>query len=234
MIKFTISLKCFSCLLLGMLTLGSGAVSGGEVDLTKPSSNLRRFVSDVVFVAKAGNREKYSKRLPKITTFNVHGNPESKKLVSKHLSEIAIAAGVELREVSVNENAIIEFYFGPEAELTKQAKDINVAIDLRFGSAYRVWFDANRVANQGVVFFATDMLEGPALEDRLIVMILGVFGLPSNSDEVAPSCLSEDEEEVFTKLQPVDRAVLEFYYRAVPAGTKPRELDKIFREQWVR
>jgi hypothetical protein len=70
------------------------------------------------------------------------------------------------------------------------------------------------------------------LEDKFIEHLLGVFGLSSRSREFEESCLSS-KEQVMTSLQPVDKAVLAFYYRAVPSGTKPRELEKLFREKWA-
>jgi hypothetical protein len=104
---------------------------------------------------------------------------------------------------------------------------------LERGFTYWTWWDDKKVISRAVIFIATDDLSGAALEDRFIEQLLGVFGLPARSKEFDESCLSA-KEQVLTNLQPVDKAILQFYYRAVPAGTRPRDVDEIFREKWSK
>lgn len=206
---------------------------GREMDLEKPSSELRRFISDVIYEVEAGDREKYSKRLPESILLEFHGNPALKLIAEKHLSELCELTGVKSVENPASGQTVarIGIYFGSQDDLTKVAIGLDRQITLARGFTYWKWWDDKKLINRAVVFIATDKLTGPALEDRLIEQLLAVFGLPSRSKEIDESCLST-REQVMTNLQPLDKAILRFYYRAVPAGTKPREFDKIFREQW--
>jgi hypothetical protein len=209
--------------------------SGGEIDLEKPSSKLRRFTSDVIFVVEAGDRERYSKRLPEFISVHFHGQPGLKPIVEKHLSDFCHITGVKkMEEGAHNQTAAkIDFHFGPQAELAKKAKDMERKITLERGITYWTWWDDKNTINRSVILIATDKLAGAALEDKLIEQLLGVFGLPARSKEFDQSCLSS-KEQVLTSLQPLDKAILGFYYRAVPAGTRPQEVDTIFRDQWSK
>jgi hypothetical protein len=208
---------------------------GRELDLEKPSSELRRFMSDVIYEVEAGDREKYSKRLPEAILPEFHGNPALKLIAEKHLGELCELTGVKRVDNPASGQAVakIGIYFGSQDDLTKVAIDLDRQITLDRGFTYWKWWDDKKIINRAVIFIATDKLAGPALEDRLIELLLSVFGFPSRSKEIEESCLST-EEKVLTSLQPLDKAILKFYYRAVPAGTKPREFDKIFREQWSK
>jgi len=206
-----------------------------EIDLEKPSSKLRRFASDVIFEVEAGDREKYSKRLPEAVIVTFHGQPQPKATAEKHLADFLDLTGTKKIDKAVEgtKSATIEIYFGSQAELAKAAEEIDRQITLERGYTYWTWWDEEKTINRAVVFVATDKLSGLALEDRLIEQLFGVFGLPARSNEFDESCLSS-EEKVLTTLQPIDKALLTFYYRAVPAGTKPRDFDKIFRDQWKK
>lgn len=206
-----------------------------EVDLEKPSSKLRRFASDVIFEVEAGDREKYSKRLPEAVIVTYYGQPQLRPTAEKHLAEFLKLTGTKRIDKAVEgtKSATIGIYFGSHDELKKAAQEIDRQITLQRGYTYWTWWDEDRMINRAVVFIATDKLSGLALEDRLIEQFFGVFGLPARSNEFHESCLSS-EEKILTTLQPIDKALLSFYYRAVPAGTRPRDFDKIFREKWAK
>jgi len=206
-----------------------------EVDLEKASSKLRRFANDVIFEVEAGDREKYSKRLPEAVIVEYFGQPQPKPTAEKHMAEFLELTGIKKIDKAVEgtKSASIGIYFGSQDELAKSAKEIDRQITLERGYTYWTWWDEDKTINRAVVFMATDKLSGLALEDRLIEQLFGVFGLPARSNEFDESCLSS-EEQVLTTLQPIDKALLNFYYRAVPAGTKPRDFEKIFRDEWEK
>jgi hypothetical protein len=222
--------------IIAILTLSSCVISfARDIELDKPSSKLRRFSSDVIYEVEAGVREKYSKRLPKHVTLDWHCAPKQRQLVQKHLDVLFQCTGVSLTEgaTASGQTAKISIYFGLQDELTKVAKKIERKINLNRGYTYWTWWDGKRTINRAIVLIATDRVAGANLEDHLIELLLGVFGLPAKSDEIDESCMSS-EGPVFTSLQPVDRALLEFYYRAIPAGTRPRYFDKLFRAHWIK
>ena len=217
-----------------------------EIDLSKPSSKLRRFMGDVIFVVEAGDRERHSKRLrPKIqATFQC--TAAERKLVETKLAAFNELTGLEVTsvekpgesaaaiapvETTDDNTAKVTFYFGESAALVDIAKKVSPQVTLNQGSNYWTWWDEKRMIKSAVVFICRDKLAGNEMEARLVEMLLGVYGLPARSGETDDSCLSDRTHE-FTSLQPIDKAVLKFYYKAVPADTKPAELDKIFREQW--
>lgn len=214
----------------------SAGVSGAaETDISKPSSKLRRFVSDVIFEVAAGDREKYSKRLPGSITVNYHCLPAERQLVESHLEEFLSASGVKVESPpqAGSPSASIAIYFGDKASLTTIAKSIDRQISIDDGFTYWTWWGEDRTISRGVVFICTDKLAGKELEDRLTEQLLGIFGLPARSSEFDETCLSS-KESVFTSLQPLDKATLKFIYQSVPPGTKPREFDTIFREKWEK
>lgn len=221
--------------LLVMALLPFSSSSGRELDLEKPSSKLRRFASDVIFTVEAGDREKISKRLPKSIIAQIHGQPGQIAIAERHLKELCKITGVERIEAAAPDKIPlkIDLYFGPKAELVSVAGGMDSKITLDRGSTFWTWWDENGVIDRAAVFIATDKLSGAALEDRLIEQLFGAFGLPGRSKEFDESCLSL-KEQVLTSLQPLDKAMLEFYYRAVPAGSGPRDVDTFFREEWSR
>lgn len=217
------------------LSLICTPLSGREIDLDKPSSKLRRFANDVIFEVEAGDREKYSKRLSETLTVEFFGQPAEVALTEKHLTDFLLATGVKKIDKAVDgqRSAKISIYFGTQAELSKTAEKLSDKINLSRGYSYWTWWDKDRTINKAVIMLATDKISGEALEDRLIEMLLGVFGFAARSNEIDESCLTS-KDAVFTTLQPVDKALLKFYYREVPAGTKPRDFDKLFRDKWKK
>lgn len=206
---------------------------GREVELEKPTPKLRRFANDVIFEVEAGDREKFSKRLPATISVEFHGKPEPRPVADKHLKELCEITGVTKIDYpgATRGAAKIGIYFGTQEELADIAKGMERKITLERGYSYWKWWDEGDTIHRAVVFIATDKLSGAALEDRLLEQLLSVFGLPSRSKEFDESCLSA-KDQVLTSLQPVDKALLGFYYRTVPAGTTPGEFDDIFREKW--
>lgn len=225
--------QLLTLLLTQLLVLPS--LLGAEIDLEKPSSKLRRFTSDVIFVVEAGDREKYSKRLPETIIARYHGQANLKAMAEKHLVESCQITGIRrIDEKSPEQTtATIDIYFGTRAELTPVASEKERKITLDRGFTYWTWWNDMKVINRAVIFIVTDELSGDTLEDRYIEQLLGVFGLPARSKEFDESCLSA-KEQVMKNLQPLDKAILEFYYRAVPPGTRPSDVDKIFREEWSK
>ncbi len=204
---------------------------GREIDLEKPSSELRRFASDVIFAVQAGDLDKKSKRLPQSIVVQFHGQAEPRAVAEKHLNKFCQITGVN--KVEGASGAKIDIYFNPQSELIPVAKEMERKITLDQGFAYWTWWDSKNTINRAVIFIATDKLSGAALEDKFLELLLGVYGLPSRSKEFDDSCLSL-KEQVFTNLQPLDEALLEFYYRAVPVGTQPRDIDNLFRKEWIK
>ena len=209
--------------------------SGREIDLGKPSAKIRRFISDVVFMVEAGDRERYSKRLPESIIVQYHGEVQPKAMAEKHLTEFCQITGVKVTQGAFVQPPVakVDIHFGPQAELARLAKEMDRQITLPLGYTFWIWWDEKRIIDRAAVFLATDRLSDAALEDRYIELLLGVFGLPSHSKEYDESCLST-KEQVLTTLQPLDKAMLEFVYRAVPAGTKQRDIDKIFEQEWLK
>jgi len=205
-----------------------------ELDLTKGSSKLRRFASEVIFVVEAGAREKYSKRLPDNVEVFIEAEPLETKIVQGHLDKFLSLSGVKNQPLAGQTKGLrarLEIYLGPKEELLEKAEKIDKQISLDHGHTYWKWWDGDKYITRAVIFVATDIFRGENLDDRLIENLLGAFGLPSESGEIDESC-STDEDTVFDRLQPVDEALLKFYYQSVPANTKPREFDKIFRAKW--
>ena len=232
--------------LIALLALSIIPTRAAEIDLSKPSSKLRCFLGDVIFVVEAGDRERHSKRLrPKIQA-TYQSTPAEQKIVEAKLSDFNDLAGLEVTaagkpeesaasvapvETSDENTAKITFYFGESAALADIAKNVSPQVSLDRGYSYWTWWDDKRIITRAVVYICRDKVAGKVMEARLVELLLGVYGLPAKSGETDDSCLAEKTHE-FTSLQPVDKAVLKFYYKSVPADTKPAELDKIFREQW--
>jgi hypothetical protein len=223
----------FRKLFLVLALFGVSVSSGREIDLENPSAKLKRFLSDVIYVVEVGDRERFSKRLPESIVVNLHGQAVLKAVGDKHLTEFCKVSGVQKVEESSADGsaAKIEIYFGPEAELVKVANEMEKKITLDRGATYWTWWDGKNVINRAAIFVAIDKFSGAALEDKLIEQLMGAFGLPAKSKEFDESCISS-KEQVLTNLQPLDKAILEFYYRAIPAGTKPQDVNKIFVEKW--
>ena len=208
-----------------------------DLKFDKYSSKLRRFVSDVVFVVDHGDREKYAKRLPAKISVTYHATPAEKQLAGKKLAQFLDATSVEIVDGSDSKSegetvADIQIYFGETTALQKEASKHGDQIQVGNGYVFWTWWDDDRVIEKAVVFIGTDRLSGKNLEDRLIEQLFGVFGLPSKSGEADNSCMTDDDNAVFTELQPLDLALLKFYYTHIPAGTKPAEAAEIVREKW--
>ena len=205
-----------------------------EIDLKKPTPKLKRFLSDLIYVVERGDREKISKRLPESIAISIHGQAEHKTVAEKHLNEFCKVTGVKKVDDVLSEESVakIDIHFGSEAELVKLAKEMDNKITLDRGVTYWTWWNGKNIIDRAAIFVATDKFTGAALEDKLIEQMMGVFGLPAKSKEYEESCMSS-KEQVMTSLQPLDKAILEFYYRAIPAGSKPQDVDKIFSEKWA-
>lgn len=216
-----------------ILALSSIWVSARDIDTTKYSAKLRRFITDVIFEVEAGDREKYSKKLPSVVSVSYHCNPAQQQLAESKLNEFLEATGVKIGTEPKKGELLtkIDIYLGKREALQPLAYDKDKEISLDRGCAYWNWWNNDRVITESVIFICTDRLNGRELESKLVEQLFGTFGLPNKSKETDSSCLAMKDQE-YTSLQPIDLKVLNFYYRAVPAGTKPREVDKIIRAQW--
>jgi hypothetical protein len=202
------------------------------LDIDKQSAKMRRFVSDVVYVVKDGNKERYSKRLADNVIVKFHGSPEHKAITEKHLNEFFQITNLK-RLDEEDPNLIfskIDIYLGNHLGLVDTAKKIDREIRMDSGSYAKMWW-VDRKVSKSFIFISTDKFRGDKFEDELLGRLLCVFGLPSESDEYEQSLLS-NKPYTFTSLQPIDRALLEFYYRFVPAGTRSNDLSKIFKTSW--
>ncbi len=214
---------------------GCGTSGAREFDFTKYSTKLRNFISDTVFGVEAGDREKQSKRLPGVVTLNVHGDAAAKALVDAKLAMFLAATGVQTDALAAGggKQARLEVHIGESGKLIPEAAAISKEISLDRGHTYWVWWDDERFITAAVIFICTDRVASGRTEDKLVENLFHVFGFPSTSKDTDVSCLSESDPN-FTTLQPIDKAILQFYYKEVPAGTKPSALDKIVREKWPK
>ena len=198
-----------------------------------PKSSMNSLVT--TWIAAGVSLSEVFKRLPEVVTVEFHGHEGPRLMAERHLAEFLQLSGVKRvgKPDGEQRTAKIGIYFGTQDELSKAAAELDRRITLARGYTYWIWWDEDKTINRAVAMVATDKVSGPALEDRLIEQLFGVFGIPARSDEFDESCLSS-KDAVLTSLQPIDKALLEFYYRAVPPGTKPRDFDKLFREEWKK
>ena len=206
--------------------------SARDFDFSKYSTKVRNFISDVAFEVEAGDREKYSKRLAPAIDLTVHGDVVQKTMVEAKIAPFLAASGVTSNGPAPDgTRAKIDVYFGDSGTLTPVAAGISKDISLDLGATYWTWWTDGRVINRAVIFICTDKIAANRIEDKVVEKLLAVFGFPSTSRESDQSCLAASDPN-FVTLQPLDVALIKFYYKEVPAGTKPSELDKIVREKW--
>ncbi len=223
-------------LLAVFLMAGTGTTMAREFDFSKYSTKLRNFISDTVFGVEAGDRERQSKRLPAAVTLTVHGDAAAKAMVEAKLAMFLSATGIQTDAFAAangGKHARIDVHIGDSGKLIPAAAAISKDISLDRGDTYWVWWDEERFVTDALVFICTDKVAAGRVEDKLVENLFHVFGFPSTSKDTDASCLSESDPN-FTTLQPIDQAVLKFYYKEVPAGTKPSALDKIVREKWPK
>ncbi|RYD37514.1 MAG: hypothetical protein EOP87_03350 [Verrucomicrobiaceae bacterium] len=221
--------------ILAFVAAGSGTSAAREFDFSKYSTKLRNFISDTVFGVEAGDREKQSKRLPGVVTLNVHGDAAAKALVEAKLGMFLTATGVRTEALAAGggKHAQLEVHIGESGKLIPEAAAISKEISLDRGHTYWTWWDDERFVIGAVIFICTDRVAAGRMEDKLVENLFHVFGFPATSKDTDASCLSESDPN-FPSLQPIDQAILKFYYKEVPAGTKPSALDKIVREKWPK
>jgi len=228
--------KTGGVLLAALLLAGGGVSDAREFDFSKYSTKLRNFISDTVFGVEAGDREKQSKRLPGSVTLTVHGDAAAKAMVEAKLAMFLAATGIQTDAFAAGgggKHARIDVHIGDSGKLIPAAAAISKDISLDRGDTYWVWWDEERFVTDALIFICTDKVAAGRMEDKVVENLFRVFGFPSNSKDTDASCLSESDPN-FTTLQPIDQAVLKFYYKEVPAGTKPAALDKIVREKWPK
>lgn len=220
-----LSILIFSCLL----------SQARELDFSKYSSKLRRFIGDVTYRVDAGDRDKKLLKLPKHVKFHFDCNAAEQKIIEVKVAEFINVTGVTTEQPADKKTPVanIYFFFGNTEPLAKKASSISKKINLQAGSTYwKYWNHTTYEITKSYIFIDTQKLTNKAeLEDRLIEQLCSVWGIPSKSDVTETSCMSEDEA-VFVSLQPIDKAVLKFLYEKVPAGSRPSELNKIVRTSW--
>lgn len=221
-----------TCLFLSVWMLVAGSGVARDFDFTKYSTKLRNFISDVVFEVEAGDREKYSKRLLSSAVIEVHGDVVQKGMAEAKLAPFWAATGIDPKLPAPDgQRTKIDIYFGNSGALVPVAEGISKEISLDAGATYWTWWNGEREIDRAVIFICTDRVPANRVEDKLVEKLLAVFGFPSTSRATDESCMAAGDPN-FVTLQPLDIAVLKFYYKNVPAGTKPSDLDKIVREKW--
>lgn len=227
--KYILTLTAFS------LSIVAGTVHARDVDPTKYSTSLRSFITDVVYEVDAGNRDKKFKKLAPHLQLKIHGDRNSEAVFDTKLNEFLAVTGVttEKPEGESMVTCDLQVYFGSTAAIKEKAADIDKKILFNDGATYWKWWDSTDTVNRAVIFVSTDEFKGKALEDRLVELLLAVFGLPSQSNKANNSCLSI-KEGINPSLQPLDTAVLKFLYQSVPAGARPSDLNTLIRDKWPK
>jgi len=209
------------------------ASDAGELDIDKASSKIRRFCSDVIYSVGVGDTRRLSFRMPEKIGVKIVSDQGFEGGIRKHLDKFCVTTGVTIIDKAGDGDTILSVYHLPKEKLVDIAKELSREITIDRGFSYWVWWeDGDRSVSKAVIFLASDSLAGKNLEDKLIEQLLGVFGLPSLSDEFDESCMAMNET-LLVELQPIDLRLLEFFYKNIPAGTRPREFDAIFREKWA-
>ncbi len=212
-----------------------GTANARDVDPSKYSTSLRTFITDVVYEVEAGDRDKKFKKLAPHLQIKMHGDKNGEVIFNTKLKQFLAATGVTT-EKPQGESGItcdLQVYFGSTADIKAKAADIDKEISFKDGATYWKWWDGTHTVNRVVIFVSTDEFKGEALEDRIVELLLAVFGLPSQSKRADNSCLSTDDK-IKPSLQHLDIAVLNFLYQSVPAGTSPTELKNLIRGKWPK
>lgn len=214
-------------------SLFTSTLNAREVDPAKYSSRLSSFIADVVYEVEAGDRDKKFKKLAPHLKLQINGDKDSETIFNAKLKEFLAVTGVtnEKPEGSLTPTCDLRVYFGSTASIREKAAEIDKKIMFKDGATYWKWWDDNHTVIGAAIFISTDEFKGEKLEDRLVEILLGVFGLPSQSKSADNSCLSM-EEDIKTSLQPLDIEVMKFLYQSVPAGARPSELKKLIRDKW--
>lgn len=217
------------------LVFSTLVASAREISPEKYSSKLRSFITDVVYEVEAGDRDKKFKRMAPYLQVTIHGDQNAGAAFNSKLKEFLDATGVSSEKPQGGSAVVcdLQVYFGTTADIKTKAADIDKQIGFKDGATYWKWWDGSDTVDRAVIFVSTDEFKGPALNDRLVELLLGVFGLPSQSKRADNSCLSM-KDEIKPSLQPLDIAVLKFLYTSVPAGTRPSALKKLVRENWPK
>jgi hypothetical protein len=156
-------------------------------------------------------------------------------MVEGKLAMFPEATGVKTSALPAGggKHAQLKVLIGESGKLIPEAAAISKDISLDHDHCYWVWWDDERIVTDAVIFICTDRVAAGRTEDKLVENLFHVFGFPSTSRATDMSCLSSSDPN-FSVLQPIDKAILKFYYEEVPVGSRPAALDKIVREKWPK
>jgi hypothetical protein len=203
-----------------------------EPDFDIYSARLNRFFKDVLFVVDVGDKEKCTKRLPEQISVFIDCNDSSlRQAAIQQLDQLCDVTGISYAITNEPSSALLKVFIGQSSELIKLSKEYSSKINLRSGRNYWIFWDKNSVINSGVIFICNDVLSKPEEQaSGLTGLLMGVFGVPSHSDEFKDTCLNPRSS--FTQIQPLDSRLLQFYYANIPAGMRPAEVQKVLKEKW--
>ena len=200
-----------------------------EEDLSKPSTKLKRFIEDVVYVVEAGNKESYSKRW----VVAPHLVVNSSDIVLKGFVEKSYADICKDAQLGAPGEQSLTVYIGDSKELNTLASQHEKKISLQSGHCYWIRWNEDRSIKDAVVFLCVDRVSGMAAQDVLIEDLLGSFGFAAKSREFDQTCLSMKPSLMGT-LSPLDRKMISFYYTHIPPGTRKVDFRKRFDENWSK
>jgi len=212
--------------------LATPILNSTEPDYEKYSARLNRFFKDALFVVDVGDKEKYTKQLPEQISVSINCNDISiRQNVIQQLDQFCDVAGISYTIANEPSSALLKIFIGQASEMKELCKEYSPKINLRSGRNYWIFWDKNSVINSGVIFLCNDVLTKPEEQaSGLTVLLMGVFGVPSHSDEFKETCLNPRSS--FTQMQPLDIRLLKFYYANITAGMRPADVQKVLREKW--
>lgn len=191
---------------------------------------FRKFAIEVLFIVQAGDREHSVQKLPDLFYYGV-SSPDAglEKAVEGMIEEIAKAAGINPVKATTFDKALFKVYVGREEDLRRLARrEYSRELKLAGGAGYWRFYNANKVVTEAAVFLCGDVIRDDGRRRlNLLRTILGAFGFPTAS--------SVYENSVFNgaaALQEVDRRLIEFVYKHVPAGSDEGDVRALARNWW--
>ena len=198
-----------------------------EEDFSKPSTKLKRFIEDVVYVVEAGDKESCSKRWLVAPRLVVNSSDIGlKEFVERSYTDICKEA-----KLGAPGEQSLTVSIGDSKELNALASQYEKKISLQSGHCYWIRWNEDRSIKDAVVFLCVDRVAGMAAQDVLLEDLLGSFGFPAKSREFDKTCLSM-KPSLMGSLSPLDRKMISFYYTHVPPGTRKVDFRKRFDENW--
>jgi hypothetical protein len=221
-----------------------------DADFTKPSANVKRFVTDVAYVVEAGDRDRITKRWVIAPQLVVNSTDVTlKSYVESAFMQLCQAAKLTPRtdtgapklspggdpsaakrtRGTDTASPMLTVWIGPSRALAKEAQRENGQISLRGGHTYWTWWKDGTLTD-AVVYLCTDSFKGAEAERALLTDLVSAFGFPATSKVFDTTILSSKRTQ--TTLTELDKMLFAFYYTHVPPGTKKPALSNLVEEHW--